>query len=112
MMAEDVGNRLREARKAKGLSRPTVAERMGLTRGALQHHEQGTADPSMANLAKYAKIYRVSIDWIVFGKGKGPTDAREPREAVLEVWDQIATGDQPRVLSLMQSFLPKEKDSA
>lgn len=56
--------------------------------------------------------YRISTDWIVLGRGKGPLDARDPREAVMEIWDALTAADQPRVLSLMQAFLPKEKDSA
>lgn len=112
IMADDVGERLKQARKARGFSRAVVAERMRVTEAAIQHHESGKNDPSLPLLAKYARIYRISTDWIIMGKGKGPTDARDPREAVLEVWDGIAPTRQPQALAVLQTFLPQEKQSA
>lgn len=111
-MAEDVGKRLKRARQARKLSREQVSTRLGISVSAVQHHESGRNDPTMDNLAKYSKTYRISTDWIILGKGKGPLDPRDPREAILEVWDQLTPSDQPRVLSLAQSFLNQEKDSA
>lgn len=111
-MAQDVGERLKQACKVRGWSRKIVAERMHLTEGAIQHHESGDNDPTMPNLAKYSRIYKVSTDWIILGKGKGPLDQRDPREAVLEVWDDIAPSRQPQAFAVLQTFLSKEKASA
>lgn len=111
-MSEDVGKRLHTARKARGLSRKVVAERLHVSEAAVQHHESGKNDPSLPLLARYSRIYKISTDWIILGKGKGPLDARDPREAVLEVFDQIAPTRQPQALAVLQTFLPKEKESA
>lgn len=112
IMAEDVGERLKQARKARGLSRKTVAERLHVTEAAIQHHESGKNDPSLPLLARYARLYKISTDWIILGKGKGPLDARDQREAVLEIFDDIPPTRQPHALTVLQTFLPKEKQSA
>lgn len=111
-MAQDVGDRLKAARKARAMSRRDVAERLTVSVAAIQHHESGQNDPSLSNLAKYARIYRISTDWIITGKGKGPLDARDPREAVLEVFDAIPEAQQPQALAILQALIGPEKRSA
>jgi transcriptional regulator with XRE-family HTH domain len=65
--------RLRTAREAKGLTPSAVAERMGITVGAVHQHENGSRSPSADSMLKYARIYGASLDWLMRGIGAGPT---------------------------------------
>jgi DNA-binding XRE family transcriptional regulator len=64
-----VHERLAMARAAAGY--PTAgdaADALGVSRPGYVHHENGTRGLSRA-ASRYAKFFRVSIDWLIDGKG-------------------------------------------
>ena len=67
-MAETVGARLEEARKNKGLSRETVATRMGLSVSTIQAYENDRNELRPSGLARFARLYGISIEWLVTGR--------------------------------------------
>jgi transcriptional regulator with XRE-family HTH domain len=103
-MAEEIGHRLRAARKAKGLSVATMAERLEITVGAIRHHENGTRPPSARQIALYSKAYAVSTDWIILGRGRGPGDKGAD---IIDIFDHIPERDRPHALEVMRTFRAK-----
>lgn len=65
------GERLKQARKAKGLSVMELAERAGLTIGSIYRYESDDGGPTLFNVFCLAEELGVSIDWLV-----GRTDER------------------------------------
>lgn len=59
--AEDVTNRMRSLRVAKGLTIQDVAERMGKTRQAVNNQELNPLGLSVQTLIKYASIYGCEV---------------------------------------------------
>lgn len=58
-------NRLRELRENAGITRQELAERSGVSIGALNHYEAGTSDLSTDALCKLADFYGCSADFIL-----------------------------------------------
>ncbi|MBR9766002.1 MAG: helix-turn-helix transcriptional regulator [Rhodobacteraceae bacterium] len=70
MAESEKHTRLREARLKAGFrSASEAARRFGWTDSAYRHHENGTRGFSAKTAERYARAYRVPVDWIVFGNG-------------------------------------------
>lgn len=62
---ENYGIRLKEARKAKGLTQTEAAEMIGLHQQAWQRLERGTLDPKMSTIYTICKSLEISADWLM-----------------------------------------------
>ena len=58
----EIATRLVGLRKANKLSQEALAEKLGISRQAVSKWENGTSDPSTANLIALAKLYGVSAE--------------------------------------------------
>lgn len=67
-----LGQNLQAARKAKGLSQETLAEKIGVSRQALGKWEKDTALPGLDNLQAAAQVLGVSVDTLL---GTGCADS-------------------------------------
>ena len=61
MTTETLGERIRAARQAAGLSQEKLAERLGLTRQAVTKWETGQSAPSTENLLRLAEVLGVPV---------------------------------------------------
>ena len=70
------GQRLREARTARGWTQEKLATKSGITAAVISHFETGTRQrASAANLVKLATALSVSVDYLL-----GRTDAVDLRD--------------------------------
>jgi transcriptional regulator with XRE-family HTH domain len=60
-MAEDVGEKLKAARTAFGLSQRELAKRAGVTNGMVSLIEQGRASPSVGSLQKILSAFPLTL---------------------------------------------------
>lgn len=60
-----MGDRLRSLRTSKKLSLKQVSERLGISVSALSEYELDVKSPSYMNLAKLARLYHVSCDYLI-----------------------------------------------
>lgn len=60
-----LGDRIRERRKAKGLSGQQVADLLGITQTNIAGYETGRRKPSTKRLEKLSEILEVSIDYLM-----------------------------------------------
>lgn len=82
-LKQTFGDRLREARKAKGFSRAHLAELLSSTEGAsepsgqqrIANYELGYNEPGWTTMRHLADILGVSMDWLG-GREPGGLDAR------------------------------------
>jgi len=66
-----MGDRLRSLRTNKKLSLKQISERLGISVSVLSEYELGVKSPSYKNLAKLARMYHVSCDYLI-GSGEFP----------------------------------------
>lgn len=64
-MYENLAGKLKSARLSSGYSRIQVAELVGISYAVLAHYEVGERIPSLPVLAKLAKLYKVSTDYLL-----------------------------------------------
>lgn len=57
--------RLKLARREKGMSQEKFSRRTGIGRPEIAKYENGIRQPAMDNLMKLAQILDCSIDWLV-----------------------------------------------
>ncbi len=62
------GLRLHDARERKGLSQPDVAALFDITKQAVSAWEKGRNLPTVEQLARLAREFETSADWLVFGE--------------------------------------------
>lgn len=60
-----IAERLTAAREKTGLSQSEVARRIGATQAAISYFEQGLKIPSVPVLLNLARLYNVSMDYLV-----------------------------------------------
>ena len=63
-----IGDRIQDARNAKGWKQPELAERMGVSTQTIVNIETGAKGTRLANFVKLCEILEVSADYILFGK--------------------------------------------
>lgn len=78
---ETVGQRLRDARQAAGLTQQEVTEALGLVRSTLVRWEAADRVPKESGLRTLADLYQVSEEWIRTGDGEQPLCTVQRREA-------------------------------
>ncbi len=71
MEINGMGDRLRSLRTNKKLSLKQISERLGISVSVLSEYELGVKSPSYKNLAKLARMYHVSCDYLI-GSGEFP----------------------------------------
>jgi transcriptional regulator with XRE-family HTH domain len=76
-----VSNRLRLAREAAGLSQGQAAVRLNMHRPSITEIEAARRRVSAEELAAFARLYSVSVGWLVGERSEMP-DLEDPRLAL------------------------------
>ena len=71
----DFSIRLKELRCDNDMSQTKLAEKLNLKASAISKYEKGLTQPSIETLEKLAKIYNVTIDYLV-----GISDIKNPQD--------------------------------
>lgn len=58
------GERMRQARKAIGLTQPQLAARIGCTQPMVSQYESGIKTPSLTTAIKISAALGASLDWL------------------------------------------------
>jgi len=84
----EIANRLYELRKQNGLSQEELAEKIGVSRQAVSKWERAESSPDTDNLIELARLYRVSLDELLFTAE--PAARKSPPEGFTQNLDQGA----------------------
>ena len=88
-MDEQIAERLQKIRKEHGYSQEQLADELGVSRQAVSKWERGEASPDTDNLIALARLYNISIDYLLFEKL--PEEFKEEgKECATEVNDKKA----------------------
>lgn len=80
-----MGDRIRETRKAKGLSQETVAAALGVSRQAVTRWESGQSSPSTANLIELSKLFGIPIGQLCDAPDLIKSDPKLPTKQLLKL---------------------------
>jgi len=70
--------RLRQARKAKGLLQTSVAERIGVTEATWRRYETGKQPPRVDQVVAFCELTGIHPLWLLLGEGEMFREAPEP----------------------------------
>ena len=99
--------KLLELRKSKNLLQREVAFACGITTAAYGSYEKGDREPTLETLSKLADFFGVTVDGLL---GRTPQlfdDARVPKTEVQDLFDQLNSGEQARVIGYMENMLER-----
>ena len=88
MLAENI----RRYRKSLGLTQDQLAERLGITLGAVSKWERGSSEPDLSFIMDLAELFHVSVDALIGFSMRG-ADADEEAKRIEDLSDRITQGD-------------------
>ena len=91
-----IGERIREARQARGWTQDELAEAVGVSRSAVAQWETGRAGQVTGNLSRIAEVLDVSIEHLAHGRSK-------------RMAGQATSGDEMALLRLYRECSPDDK---
>lgn len=110
-----IGERLRNARLAKGLTQEQVAELIGLVSAqGYQAYEYGEVIPPHPRLTRLSEVFGVSEEILLYGhvgeKGKPrrpaePSDFDENLRKLTRLWRKVPPEKQPSLLRLIHQLV-------
>lgn len=105
----DKSNRFYIARVKKGLSQTEVADILGLNKTAVSKWEGNKTFPDPQILIRVANLYNVSADYLlgISDDEQLFDDARVPKTEVQDLFDQLNSGEQARVIGYMENMLER-----
>lgn len=68
------GQQLKQIREQFGDTQESLAAKLEMSKGAIANYEKEDRQPSYDILAKIAKLYKVSLDWLILGEGNRTLD--------------------------------------
>lgn len=89
--------RLKEARKYLKMSQAFVAEQMQLSRPTISAIESGQRKVSAEELARFSKLYGISVDELMYGK----ISTKEQIENFARAFAELSEIDQREIMSLI-----------
>ncbi len=63
--SKKLGNNLKRIRTEKGISQGDIARELDVSRGFISNIENGKTNPTLATIAKLAKVVGVSADQLI-----------------------------------------------
>lgn len=61
-MSKEIGRKLKQLRKEKGLTQQIAAEKLGITRSTISNYEIGRRSPHLTDLQKIAELYGAGLE--------------------------------------------------
>jgi transcriptional regulator with XRE-family HTH domain/phage FluMu protein Com len=73
----ELGQRIYDERKKKGLSQTDLATEIGVSAKAVSKWETGEAQPTLENVSRLAEVFHVSTDYLLSGVTISPSGAKQ-----------------------------------
>lgn len=103
-----IAKRLRIAREQAGLSQGQVARLLSLHRPAVTEIEAGRRRVSAEELDQLARLYHVSLDWLV--RGDAGNNARNPAEIAARKFANLRPEELDRLIQLLTTLRLQGQD--
>lgn len=105
-----IAERLREARKAAGLSQGQVAKLLQMHRPTISEIEAGNRRVSAEELVKFAETYDVTVSWLL-NETANQLEMNDPRlQLAARELNKLKPDDLDRLLRLLASMRSSDSD--
>lgn len=104
---EDIGRRIFEMRKIKGLSQMKLSEMVQMSGNSISNIELGKQLCSTSKLLLFARVLDTSIEYLLHGietKVKISQEEQDLNQELLGVWNKISLTDKRRILAGIKAF--------
>ena len=106
MTLTTLGERIRDARRAAGLSQEKLAERVGVTRQAVTKWENGQSAPSTENLLRLAEVLHTPVETLLDAAAdSGQTPGHPVRILSAREFAQLLRGHLPATLAVLVGWI-------
>lgn len=97
---QDIGARIRAARRDRGMTQDELADRVGVSRSAVAQWETGRAGQVTGNLSRIAGVLEVNVEYLMYGDDKRAVgDVRQGDElALLRLYRECDPEDRQMLL--------------
>ncbi len=102
----EIGNKIREAREAQGMSQDDLADVMGTSRKAVSRHEIGQAEMGVTTFVQYMDALKAEADQLLPGRLQ---KSRTRSERLKEIAEQLNDTDQELLLMMAERLKRDEK---
>lgn len=99
-MPEDIGTRIRAARRNRGLTQDELADQVGVSRSAVAQWETGRTGQVTGNLSRIARALEVNVEYLMYGDDKRAAgEVRQGDElALLRLYRECEPDDRQMLL--------------
>ncbi len=105
------GQMLKKLRINNELSQKTLADKIGVIQQSISAYENGTSDPSIDCLIKFAQFFNVTIDYLV-GYSQAPSNHcfTEDQIELFKTYDSLPPGAKPTAQKLLKALQTLDED--
>ena len=103
----EIKDRIKELRKAKGLTQFEFADRLKVSRNNIAGYETGRTEPSGSAISLICRTFSVSETWLRTGKGEMFSDTAREEEIAAFMGDVLAAESEDfrkRFVSMLSSL--------
>ena len=104
-MTNDIGKKLQQLRKGRGLTQQQLADKMGVTRATISNYEVGRRAPHLSELKRFAEFYGVGLDYFGVAQTDEIFDLLTRAKAVFDSDDVSKETKDELHIALMQFYL-------
>ena len=98
-----IGERMRDARKAKGLTQAALAEKVRLKRNTIANYETNNIKPSERSVLNICAVLGINEKWLLTGEGEMLRQLSEDEELEL-IFDQIHMRTDPTIRAIIRAY--------
>jgi len=108
-----LGERLKAARERKNLKQNRVAHYLGIHNSTLAKYESGEREPDIETINKLARLYEVSVDYLM-GRSEKETKVIEKSyeldqldKEIVNIITKMPKDDKKHIVEFMKRFIKK-----
>ncbi len=110
-LAQDFPQKLKNLRQSKGWSQGKLGQKIGIDGNRISRYERGALWPSLDLMVGLAKVFDVSMDYLVRSDKDMAISTLRNQELVrrIEQLDNIPEADQDALVRVLDAFIKKQR---
>ena len=102
-----LSSNLKELRNEKGMTQAELAEKIGVTQGAVYFWEKGINEPPAGYLVKLARVFSVSVDELLSYESNNTEESSSRMTKMNRIFVKLSVERQEMLLSVAEELFKK-----